>query len=163
MRPEWILDANLLALFLIGSIDRREIGKHSRFDGYTVAEFDALEAFLNVVAERHEVVVVSPNVWTEVSNLFQNDRAREDALWWRMRAVFEELVGQFDERYVSSQTAVKRHEFRFLGLSDVVLLELASEGATIVTRDWKLCGKAAEANVSILHLAELKASWDSGR
>lgn len=163
MPHEWVLDANLIALLLLGLVDRRAIGRHRRVENFTTGDFDALESHVKAVASRGEVLVVSPNIWTEVSNLFQKDKDREDSRWSNMLPILRDLIAKFEERYVPSLVAANRHEFRFLGLSDAVLLELAAHGATIVTNDGKLCEKAGDTGISALHFAAIRQRWDDER
>lgn len=163
MRPEWVLDASVLAFFLLGSVEDGMHGPHRRTPARERADIDAFANFLRVVDERGDRIVVCPNVWTEISNLFQKDGEGDGGRWSRMVPIFADLVGRFEERHVPSQTAVSRPEFRYLGLTDTVLLAIAATGATLVTNDWMLAAKAGEAKLGVLHFEEIRQSWGSAR
>lgn len=166
MRRDVVLDTNLIVLFLIGAADRSEVGKHGRIRGYSHSDYDALEALIRDVEQRGGKILVSPNVWTEVSNLLfeKPGKSAGGHLWSQIVPILRLLVGQFAETFVPTIAAVGRRELPFLGVTDTVLLEIAAAaGATIVTDDEMLSLEASRLPTGALHFAEVTAAWDSGR
>lgn len=164
MRRDVVLDTNLLVLLLIGAADRSAVGKHRRSRGYSHTDYDALKSLILDAEENGAKILVSPNVWTEVSNLLFEKSGKGGHLWSHIVPILYMLVGQFEERSVPTIRAVRRSEFHFLGVSDTVLLEIAAEaGATIVTDDAMLALEASRLPAGAVHFAEVTAAWDSER
>ena len=61
------MDANLLVLFIVGSVGRELIAKHRRLQEYTAEDYDMLIDFIEAV----DHVFVTPNTLTEASNLLR--------------------------------------------------------------------------------------------
>jgi len=128
-----VLDANLLLLLVVGSTDRSLIAKHKRLSSYTAEDYDLLILFLSPASN----IIVTPNTLTEVSNLagYISDPART-AIYQMFRALVEAPINT--ELAVSSKLAVSKTEFVRLGLTDSVLLSLASQSHTLLTADMDL-------------------------
>lgn len=125
-----ILDANLLLLLVVGSADRSFITKHKRLRSYTDEDFDLLRLFLS----RASSIIVTPNALTEASNLagYISDPART-TIYQMFRAIVQ--TPTCIEFAVESKLAVSRTEFIRLGLTDSVLLHLATDSHTLLTAD----------------------------
>lgn len=127
-RPTIILDTNLAVLLIVGLADRSFIRQHKRLAAFDEVDFDHLKE----VIDSHNALVFSPNVLTETNNIVrQAPRSAHAAI----QAMFSELVRKTVERYVESSQAVDRPEFHWLGLSDAVVLLLASDESLILTSD----------------------------
>ncbi|MDF9800021.1 hypothetical protein OKW21_005284 [Catalinimonas alkaloidigena] len=61
-----LIDSNALVLLIIGLIDQNLIPKHKRTSIYRKKDFERL---LNVIKDFNHLIVL-PNIWTEVDNLF---------------------------------------------------------------------------------------------
>ena len=61
----FLIDANLLVLFVVGKTDRQLIAKHRRLREFSVDDYDRLVGILRMVDQ----LVVTPNTLTETSNL----------------------------------------------------------------------------------------------
>jgi len=127
-RRSIILDTNLAVLLIVGLADRTFIGQHKRLAAFDEIDFDHLKE----VVDDHTSLVFSPNVLTETNNIVRQApvRARHS-----IQMVFGNLIHATAERYVESALAVSRPEFRWLGLSDAVILLLASNETLILTSD----------------------------
>ncbi|RST85263.1 hypothetical protein EJC49_16655 [Aquibium carbonis] len=123
-----ILDTNLAVLLVVGLADRAFIGQHKRLAAFDEIDFDHLKE----VVDSHTALVFSPNVLTETNNIVRQApvRARDS-----IQMMFGNLIHVTAERYVESTLAVSRPEFRWLGLSDAVILLLASNETLILTSD----------------------------
>lgn len=128
------IDANLLVLLVVGSVDRRLVERHRRTRRFTVEDYDRLFSIVESVRR----VYVTPNTLTEASNLLE--KAKDPRFLDSLRFVIEES----EEVVISSAAAAHRSEFVRLGLSDAVLLEVASAKRPLITVDLQLYSAALE-------------------
>lgn len=126
------IDANLLVLFVVGSIDRNLVTRHRRTRRFTPDDFDRLADLIETLRQ----VFVMPNTLTEASNLLANRNDPRFLLQLRF------LIERSDEIVVSSKTAASNRMFGRLGLSDAALLEAVSAERPLVTVDFDLYGAA---------------------
>ena len=142
---EAFIDTNLLVLLIVGSVDRKQVGRHRRARQFAPEDYDRLSLTIGVL----ERVLVTPNTLTEASNLLESrsDRRFLD----RLRLVVEGS----DEIVVASVEAVRNHMFPRLGLTDAVLLEAVSEERPLITVDLDLyvaaLSKGGEAAFNFSH------------
>lgn len=148
---EAFIDANLLVLLIVGSVDRRQVGKHRRTRHFTLEDYDLLSRTIRVLKR----VLVTPNTLTEASNLLES---RDDRRFLdRLRFVVEH--SDSDEVVVASIEAVRNRAFPRLGLTDAVLLEAVSEERPLITTDLDLyvaaLSKGGEAAFNFSHFRNL--------
>ena len=124
-----VIDANLLVLLVVGAVDRRLVGKHRRVRRFEPEDYDLL---LEWLPETPQPVVVTPNTLTEVSNLLEDGQDR------RFLRRLKELIEVSEEIVVASSIASNNRAYERLGLSDAVLLEIASAQRPLVTTDLDL-------------------------
>lgn len=122
-----LLDSNLFILLVIGAVDRSLVGVHPRISSYSLRHFDLL---IDFISDRGRVLTVA-HVLAETSNLLGTHDQRFGN---RFRITVEECI----ELPVTSLDAIRRSEFRRLGLTDSVLLTLASPDAHLLTADGPL-------------------------
>lgn len=127
------LDANLLVLLVVGSVDRRLIGSHRRVRQFTSNHYDVLLALLRNLKS----VSVTPNTLTEASNLL------EDTDDTRFLEELRYLIDQTEETVVNSRDAAHHRKFTRIGLADAALLEVVSGTSPLVTIDHELYGIAS--------------------
>ena len=150
--PAVILDANLLLLLVVGKTSDRYIENHKRLGEYSSRDFITLTNFLS----KSPGLIVTPNTLTEVSNLA--DWIAEPARG-RIAKTLRELVQasqRVDERTVASAVAMNRSEFLRLGLTDSVLLDLASRKSMILTSDLNLYLAAVRAGYPATNFNHLR-------
>lgn len=136
------LDANLILLLIVGSADEAVIPEHKRTRAYSIKDFRLL---VEVISNYQEVAVV-PNALSEVSNLLSFEA---DNLSRKIVENFSRFIANTREYYITSVDAATRKEFRWLGLSDSAILELARGEVHILTADVGL------------HIAALNAGYKS--
>ena len=124
-----LIDANLLALLVVGTVDRMLVGKHRRVRIFEPEQYDLL---LDLLYQTPQPAVVTPNTLTEVSNLLEDKQDR------RFLRRLKEFVEVSEEIVVASSTASNNRAYERLGLSDAVLLEIASAERPLVTVDLDL-------------------------
>ena len=136
----YFIDANLLVLFVAGSVNRDIIRRHRRLrDDYSVDDYDLLLELFNAVDQ----LLVMPNTLTEASNLLaQHGEPERSRLLAELRIVIEES----EEVVVASRDAAATHAFIRHGLTDAALLRAVSEETPLLTTDEPLYQEALAAD-----------------
>ena len=146
---EAFIDANLLVLLVVGLVDRDLVAKHRRTRQFTPKNYDCLLE----ITERLTRVLVTPNTLTEASNLLKSHK--DSRILHKLRI----LIEQSEEIVVKSAIAARNSKFVQLGLTDAVLLEVASVERPLITTDLPLyaiaLSKGKEAAVNFRHLCDL--------
>lgn len=127
----FFVDANLLVLLIVGSVDVRIIARHRRLGDYTATDYYSLLALLGRVNR----IFVTPNTLTEASNLLRPHREPERS---RLMVGFNILINDSDEIVIVSAQAASNPHFGPLGLTDAALLEAISEETPLITVDTDL-------------------------
>ena len=148
----YFIDANLLLLLVVGSVNRDAIARHRRLREFTRDDFGILLNLINQV----ERVLVTPNTLTETSNLLglhgEPERSR---FFERLRLIIE----QTEEIVVASANASSNNAFTRLGLTDAALLEVATKETPIITVDLGLYLAASSSDpgsaINFTHLRNL--------
>lgn len=147
-----LIDANILVLYLVGSLDPSLISKHKRTNQFGVKDYRLLDD----VVRQFKKLVATPNVLTEASNMVAQIGGKETVT--RLRVVLARIVEALDEHYVPSTQASKVEEFRRLGLTDAALLFLAKQDRLLVLTDdrhlYDALQKRGIAAINFHHLRE---------
>ena len=148
----FFIDANLLVLFVVGSVDKEFIAGHRRLRAFTSEDYEVLRELLG----RVRLTFVTPNTLTETSNLLAQHREPERSLFLeRLRVIIHES----EEIVVASVEASRNTAFMRLGLTDAALLELVSADRPVLTADGQLYQAALQkgelAAVNFHHLRAL--------
>ena len=116
----FFLDANLLVLLVVGSVDQELVAKHRRLRRFAADDYEKL---LGLIA-RVERVFVTPNTLTETSNLLAQHRDPERSRFFdRLRFIIQES----EEIMVASAVAASNRAFQRLGLTDAALCSCHAE------------------------------------
>jgi hypothetical protein len=126
-----VLDANLLVLLVVGVASGSYIAKHKRLRAYTENDYTLLTELLSTAPN----IIVTPNVVTETSNLAAHiaEPARS-----HIHRVLRTLLKTTEERYVESKLAAEHVAFIRLGITDAAILDVLSDGHTLLTADLDL-------------------------
>ena len=148
-RTGWIIDANLLVLFVVGATGRHLITKHRRLRRFSVEDYDRL-------LELTGSVIVTPNTLTEASNLLaQHDDPERSKFFDTLRYTIENNL----EIVVTSVDASHNSAFNRLGLTDAALLEVVSSKTPLLTVDLALyltaLKKEPDSAINFTHLQDL--------
>ena len=143
------IDANALVVLIIGSIDTRLFKTHKRTSIYESEDYHLL---LNVI-ESLDKLVVLPNVWTEVDNLLNNFKGNYKEIY------VEQIIAKIQEtseKYLESINGVKHYTFYDLGLTDSLLLQVATETKKLITSDSALSDYAIANGIDVYDLVKEK-------
>lgn len=148
----YYVDANLLVLLVVGSLDRDLIAKHRRLRAYSAEDYEILIKLLDPV----ERVLVTPNTLTETSNLLaQHPEPERSRFFKRLQFIIREAR----EVVVASVIASENSAFDRLGLSDAALLEAITPDTPLVTVDLDLYleanARGQEVALNFTHLRNL--------
>lgn len=126
-----LIDANLLLLYFVGAYDPDRISRFKRTMAFTVDEF----LLLATVFDYFDIIITTPNILTEVSNLsgqlpkdlhsfFFNDLAKR--------------IPVLEEHYTSSSTIASSTHFNRFGLTDSGIIDIVKDKYLVLTDDLKL-------------------------
>jgi hypothetical protein len=136
-----LLDANLLLVYVVGKLDRRELSRLHHTKQYQ-HDFALVER----VVEFFPIIYTTPNVLTEVSNLGKGIE---------FFGTLRNVVRVLEERYCASKDASANMHFRTLGLTDAGLCTLAAKHL-VVTADFKLFQILRANNVDAVNFNHLR-------
>ncbi|PJG66778.1 PIN domain-containing protein [Acinetobacter seifertii] len=128
-----IIDANLLLLYVIGSVDNgKYIDRSNRLSRYNKNDFDLLIRLIQPFNE----IYITPYIATEVSNLIDlKGRVGEDVYAF-YSLILNNLLLQIDSKFKEDS---KSTFFKEYGITDASLTSLINE-YFILTDDDPLCG-----------------------
>ncbi len=151
-RNGFFIDANLLVLFTVGTVDRELIAKHRRLREFTADDYHLLLYLIR----RVEHVFVTPNTLTETSNLLGQHGEPERSRFFR---ALRFIIEKSKEIVISSAAAATNSAFTRLGLADAALLEAVTEETPLVTVDLDLylaaVSKGSDTAINFTHLRPL--------
>jgi hypothetical protein len=142
------LDTNLLLLLVVGEATGRVVGK--RLKAYTNEDLGLLYECLSG-ADR---IVVTPNVWTEVSNIW--DFGISGELRRDIQAALTNLIRGSLEIFKPSRDIVDDPDFERLGLADCVWLSALDKQTTFFTDDLTLCDAALSRGLKAVNFTHLR-------
>lgn len=144
-----LVDANLLLLYFIGSLDPQEIPRFKRTKQFVVEDYDTLSGFLKYF----KTILTTPNILTEVSNLSTHlpKHLRDDYL-----QVFTQSVALLEERYCASQTITTMPEMPWLGLTDTGIVHLAQAKHLVITEDAALYAHLTRQGLDALNFNHIR-------
>lgn len=150
-----LVDSNLLLLYLVGGFDRTAIAGFKRLQAYEVADYDLLCRLLSYF----DRIIVTPNILTEVSNLaghLRQDVREAFFMWLAVRLATSEVA----ERYIESNRASARTDFRRLGLTDMAIGVVAASNVPVLTDDVNLYLHLTAHKADVLNFNHIRfSSW----
>lgn len=145
------IDANLVLLWVVGTVDRDWIGRHKRLKALEAADFDLLIDIL----QPFDSVTTIPNALTEASNLVVY--GVDEPLRTHFRRRLAQVAKVTREVYVKSEDAVDATEFARLGLTDAAWLIALDRETTLLTLDLGLFLAACERGLMAQNFNHLRA------
>ena len=145
------VDSNLLLLLWIGSFDRSLIKRFKRTQKYTESDFDLLVALV----ARVRLLVTTPNVLTEVSNLAGQlpEQTAEE-----FRSEMRRVVEQISEQHFPCKLAAAENCFISVGLTDSTLTLLARKKILIMTDDLPLYALLHSERMPVINFTHVRSA-----
>lgn len=125
-----VVDSNLLLLLFIGSYERSKIRTSSRLAQFSEDDYEILLRVL----EPFRLIVTTPNILTEVSNLSGGIPEGEKEAYF---TAFAARLSLLDEQHVGSAAALTNRWAKF-GLTDAVIATIAKNKYLVLTDDFRL-------------------------
>ena len=138
-----LLDANVLVVYVVASVDRRLVGRLKATKDYRGRD----AALLSAIVASAGRLVTTPHVLTEVNGLLNiggPDRHR-------VLGALAEVTGKAEEVYRAARRVSADSAFRRLGLTDAAILDLAAGGPLVVSADGDLCNELLSRGAGALH------------
>jgi hypothetical protein len=145
-----LLDANLLIVLLVGTVNRFRIAKFNRTSQYSPEDFDLLVQL--VYKGFGGNIIVTPHVLSQASDL----AALPGEEFLASRSVFQALVIKSQEIYDLSKDLVANPVFTMLGLADAAVAAVCSRGTLIMTDDRALHGALEKRGSDSLYFPDLR-------
>lgn len=146
-----LLDANLIVLLVVGSVDRRLIAQHRRLRAYEVRDYLLLLEALS----GYDGITSTPNLLTEASNLLRQIPEPQRGKFAGSLAMF--IVGA-EEIFIQSRVASRDDTYRRLGLADAGVVEIGRRGCDVLTADFGLYDVLARGGSNVRNFNHLRAS-----
>ncbi|MBK1670922.1 hypothetical protein CKO28_23195 [Rhodovibrio sodomensis] len=143
-----MLDANLLLLLVIGETDESEIDHKKRVQTYDVADYRALQAFL----ENFLYLYITPNILTEVSNLL----GRKPKGGSTFDLTLARFIREANETYVASADAIHDPAFVSFDVADTASKIVASRGKLLLTDDYRLANHLNSAGLAAVNFNHIR-------
>jgi hypothetical protein len=126
-----LVDANLLVLFLVGTVNKQRIRDFKRTQHFTIEDFGLLERLIAGFGKLY----ATPHVLSQVSDL--TDLPGKELR--QIRQLFKLVVEQqIEESYDPSRVLVADPIFEKLGLADAAIATVCCRGMLVLTADVKL-------------------------
>jgi len=142
-----IIDTNVFVLYLAGRINTNQIYRYCRNALYTEDDYHFLVNLLG----NFDRIITCPNVLTEIDNLL-NRITGDDKYTYLLLA--KEIYTQSIEKYIATDTVSKEWYFSELGLTDSVLLMMASDSDLLISADSALCDYAKSMGIETFDFKE---------
>lgn len=152
--PRVLLDANVLLLLVVGSVEPALISEFKRTAMFDKDDYHLLLDML----PRASTIVSTPHVLTEVNGLMNQLRSDQKAV---VRGSLKALVGGLSEANVPATTVVEHALFYRLGLTDAAVACLADAGdLLVVTVDFDLWASLKTAGLEAVNFNHHRAAAD---
>ena len=144
-----ILDTNVLVLLAVGLTDKKYVSLHKRTKKHDLTGFYIVQSIMS----RFDSVILVPHVLAETSNLIRNIH---DAAADLISIQFANMIINTQERFIASSIAVRKREYKRLGLTDAILLEASSFGCHLLTDDLDLYLAALSSKLQVTNYSHVR-------
>lgn len=145
-----LVDANILALWIVGQVSEDQVTKCRRTRHYSVSDYRILVTYLR----RYTDIVTTPNVGTETSNLLG---ALSGQYLKKARLILSNGIMVWNEIYVKSLEAVQDPSYFRLGLTDAAILLAANSNIEVLTDDLDLYLALEHNKIPVKNFTHLRA------
>ena len=159
-RKSILLDSNLLLVLLIGAYDPLLLQNFKRVRNFTIDDYDLLVVLL----ESHNILLTTPHILTEISNLANSLPEYIKADWFLSFAAWlqsKDDIPGLREIWTPAEQLATMPDFAAFGLTDTALSALAHE-TMIVTEDRRLSGVLRQRGLAVLNFDDVRSLRHSG-
>lgn len=147
-----LIDTNLLLLFFVGLQSRQDIARFKRTNAFTPHDFE----FLAGVISSFKLVVTTPSILTEVSNLLGQFH------YWNRNIIFEgfaKAIQRFQEEFIPSRELANEPFFPKFGLTDTGIIQSARGKFLVLTDDFELAGYLESQAIAVSNFNQLRMTY----
>lgn len=148
-----LVDTNLLVPLTIGTLNISYVEENKRTAGhYTIEDFNLL---LETI-DQFQVLVVTPNILTEASNLLAGISYKGvDAL-----SILMGIAIKMDETHRDSLSIMQNYSRSYtkFGLTDAVLHAMVTENYIVLTQDLRLCSYLEGLGLRVLNFNNFRTN-----
>lgn len=155
-RPKGLLlDANILLLLLVGTVDRELVQRFKRTSQFTAEDYDLLVGLL----DRFKTLVTTPHILSEVNSL-------AGQLTDRFKVEFSSVFARgiesvLDEQNVRSADAARHTLFPAIGLTGAGIAHLVPGRYLVLTDDFELAGRLEALGADVVNFNHIRwMSWN---
>ena len=144
-----LVDTNLLLLYVVGAYDARQLRRFGRTEQFDPDDFAVLYAFL----QRFDLVVTTPHVLTETSNLVGqlSGHVRTGCF-----ALLKRVISLMREHRAPATTVVADPGFVPFGITDAAIAEASPGTYLVLTDDLPLYGYLGSRGVDVLNFNNIR-------
>lgn len=150
------LDTNVLLVLLTGAVGTRFLGRFKRVSTYSLEDYKFLRWFLSLF----KVLIATPHIFTEASNLANNALTGTYRQDWFANLAASVLTGRENggiaENWTPAKELATMPEFVRFGIADCALAKLCPE-VLVVTDDSPLSGALRNRGIDVLNFKDLRA------
>jgi hypothetical protein len=145
-----LVDANLLVLLAVGTVNRNRIETFKRTRQYTKSDYDLLVRFLGAFRRSYTVA----HVLAEVSDLIDLPGAER----LQARRYLRGTISLLEEIEIPSRRAAEDPVYEHLGLADAAIGAVArAKNCCVLTDDLDLYLRLSRDQINVINFAHLRA------
>lgn len=144
-----LIDSNLLLLYFIGIYDSKIIEKFKRTRIYKIEDF----ILLNRIVQYFKVVITTPNILTEISNLSSSLPENQMSNFY---SSFANQLPLLKENYCPSSSVCISTYFRNFGLTDSVIIQLVKNQYLVLSDDLVLVHYLQKIQIDAINFNHLR-------
>ena len=145
-----LIDTNLLICYVIGNLSPHHLNNCRATKSFSVDDFALLHNFL----AQFRLVVTTPHVLTEVSNLAGK---LPESLHIPFRTVFRAIIDHLSEESEPSKAISMKDDFLRLGLTDTAISMIAPGRYLVLTDELALAGLLNKKGVHVVNFNHLRS------
>lgn len=148
-----LIDTNLLILLVVGALNPDQISRYKRTNTYTAEDYQLLLSFV----DRFRLVVTTPNILTEASNLLEGYTYRNQSALSLLERVAQFMQEVYHESLPTMQSYAK--SYRKFGLSDATIHRVAEENYLVLTDDLNFCAYLQNQGLLAINFNNLRTDY----
>ena len=145
-----LVDSSLLTVYLVGTFDRRSlVNCRAIKSSFTEPEFRLLSGIIR----QFDIIVTTPHVLTEVSNLAGK---LPSALHARFRTFFAGMIKQLAEQNISAIAIASAPGFVRFGIADTAIRLIAPGRYLVLTEEVALYADLSAKGVDVVNFSHVR-------
>lgn len=144
-----IIDTNLFLLLVIGTANQNRIESFKRTSRYLIEDYKILSS----IVSNFNILITTPNILTEVSNLLNHLDQREKLLYYQY---FDTFIRKMNENFIKSNKVSSNNLFSKFGLTDLSIFEVSKGSYLVLTDDLELYHYLSNKKIDVINFNHLR-------